>query len=159
VIRTPNEQRRLTATYNEEWNHLSSGGSSVHGGQVTARTIDSNNHEVFLSFLKRLYRENPGRHLHRIGDNLSVHKHRKVREWIEKHRKLTLHFTPTYASWLNHIEIWFNIFCRDVLRRGVWKSKKELVDQILLTIRKYNLERARPYQLDVYRKAIDRLSR
>ena len=79
-------------------------------------------------------------------DNLSVHKHRKVREWIEKRRRLTLHFTPTYAAWLNQIEVWFNIFSRDVPKGGVWKSKKELVDQFLLYIRKYNTERARPFK-------------
>jgi transposase InsO family protein len=81
-----------------------------------------------------------------IADNLSVHKHRTVREWAEKRRRLTIHFTPTYASWLNQIEIWFNIFSRDVLKGGVWKSKKALVDQILLYIRKCNEERAKPFR-------------
>ena len=138
--------RRLTATDKRNGTTCLLAALSVHEGQVTAKTIDSNNHEAFLSFLKRLYRENPGRHLHVIVDNLSVHKHRKVREWIEKRRRLTLQFTPTYASWLNQIEIWFNIFSRDVLKGGVWKSKKERVDQILLTIRKYNKERARPFK-------------
>ncbi|MHB1934934.1 MAG: IS630 family transposase [Leptospirillum sp.] len=138
--------RRRTATCKRKGTTCLLAALSVHEGQVTAKTIDSNNHAAFLSFLKRLYRENPGRHLHVIVDTLSVHKHRKVREWIEKRRRLTLHFTPTYASWLNQIEIWFSIFSRDVLKGGVWKSKKELVDQILLYIRKYNKERARPFK-------------
>jgi transposase len=138
--------RRLTATYKRNGTTCLLAALSVHEGTVTAKTIDSNNHEAFLGFLKRLYRENPGRHLHVIVDNLSVHKHRNVREWMEKRRRLTLHFTPTYASWLNQIEIWFNIFSRDVLKGGVWKSKKELVDQILMYIKKYNAERARPFQ-------------
>jgi len=149
--------RRRTATCKRKGTTCLLAALSVHEGQVTAQTIDSNNHAAFLSFLKRLYRENPGRHLHVIVDTLSVHKHRKVREWIEKRRRLTLHFTPTYASWLDQIEIWSNIFSRDVLKGGVWKSKKERVDQILLYIRKYNKERARPYQVDAYRKAVDRL--
>ncbi len=140
------QARRLTATSKRNGTTCLLAALSVHEGTVTAKTIDCNTHEAFLGFLKRLYRENPGRHLHVIVDNLSVHKHRKVREWMEKRRRLTLHFTPTTASWLNQIEIWFNIFSRDVLKGGVWKSKKELVDQLLLYIKKYNEERARPFR-------------
>ncbi len=61
-------------------------------------------------------------------------------------RRLTLHFTPTYASWLNQVEIWFGIFARDVLRDAVWHSKAELVAQIMEYIRAYSAERARPFR-------------
>lgn len=140
------QARKLTATYKRNGTTCLLAALAVHDGTVTARTIDRNNHEAVLAFLKRLYRENPGKHLHVIADNLSVHKHRTVREWAEKRRRLTIHFTPTTASWLNQIEIWFNIFTRDVLKGGVWKSKKALVDQILLYIQKYNAERAKPFR-------------
>jgi hypothetical protein len=73
------KSRKLTASYKKNGTHSLLADFSVHEGLVTARTIDSNNHEAFLSILKRLYRENPGRHLHMIVDNLYVHKHRKVR--------------------------------------------------------------------------------
>ncbi|MHB1286975.1 MAG: transposase [Leptospirales bacterium] len=131
--------------------------------QAVYRAFHSNNHEALLSFLKGMYREHPGHHLHVIVDNLFVLKHRKVRGWIKKRRRLTLHFTPIYASWLNPVEVCFNIFSRDVLRGGIWKPKKELVDRILLYFRKYNKERERPFkwaymgQVEVYGKAIDRL--
>ena len=57
-----------------------------------------------------------------------------------------MHFTPTYASWLNQVEIWFNIFTRDVLKGGVWHSKDELVKQIMLYIKEYNKLRAHPFK-------------
>ncbi len=79
-----------------------------------------------------------------IADNLPLHKHPDVMEWVSRRRRLTLHFTPTYASWLNQIEIWFNIFARDVVKGGVWKSKKDLVDQIMFYIKRYNRDRAHP---------------
>ena len=61
-------------------------------------------------------------------------------------RRITLHFTPTYSSWLNQIEIWFNIFSRDVIRGGIWKSKQELVDQIMDYIKNYNQLWAKPFK-------------
>jgi putative transposase len=79
-------------------------------------------------------------------DNLATHKHGEVTAWAAKRRRLTIHFTPTYASWLNQVEIWFNIFSRDVIRGGIWRSKKELVNQILYYIKKYTEERARPFK-------------
>ena len=118
----------------------------MHSGEVAGRCIDANNHETFLRFLKYLYRAHPGKQLHVILDNLSVHKHREITAWVERRRRLTLHFTPTYASWLNQVEIWFNIFSRDVLKDAVWHSKSELVRQIMQYIRVYSSERARPFR-------------
>ena len=79
-----------------------------HAGPVVgdlART--RRDHETFLRFLKSLYRAHPRTELHVILDNLSVHKHQEVLAWAAKRRRLTLHFTPTYASWLNLVERWF----------------------------------------------------
>jgi len=59
---------------------------------------------------------------------------------------MSLHFTPTYSSWLNQVEIWFNIFTKDVLKDGIWHSKKQLVNQILEYIKTYNRDRAKPFQ-------------
>jgi transposase len=92
----------------------------------------------FLNFLKTLCRSNPGRELHIIADNLSAHKHHEVQEWVKKRRRPSLHFTPTYASWLNQIEIWFNIFTKNVIKGGIWPSKQALVKQIMQYIRSYN---------------------
>lgn len=104
------------------------------------------NSQEFLRFLKRLYRQYPGRQLHVIVDTLATHKQEDVRKWVVKRKRLTLHFTPTYASWLNQIEIWFNIFTHDVLHGGVWPSKRALVEQIMSYIKNYNQLWAKPFQ-------------
>ena len=81
-----------------------------------------------------------------IVDNLAVHKHQKIKDWVVGKRRVTLHFTRTYSSWLNQIEIWFNIFSRDVIHGGIWKSKQELVDQIMDYIKNYNQLWAKPFK-------------
>jgi putative transposase len=67
-------------------------------------------------------------------------------KWVNGRRALTLHFTPTYASWLNQVEIWFNIFSRDVIRGGIWKSKHQMVNQIMAYIKTHNAERKHPFK-------------
>jgi putative transposase len=78
-------------------------------------------------------------------DNLSLHIHKEVTDRANRRRRLTIHFTPTYASWLSQVEIWFNIFSKDVIRGGVWKSKKQMIDQIMHYIRHYTEHRAHPF--------------
>lgn len=116
----PSTPRRLTATYKRHGTTCLLAALTVHTGEVSGRCVDKNDHVAFLGFLKHLYRKYPGKHLHVILDNLSVHKHQKVQEWVSARRRLTLHFTPTYASWLNQVEIWFHILSKDVVRDGVW---------------------------------------
>jgi transposase len=139
-------ERRLTATYKRLGTTCLLAALAVHSGEVSGRCVERNDHETFLRFLKGLYRANPRRELHVILDNLSVHKHTEVLAWAGKRRRLTLHFTPTYASWLNQVEIWFGIFARDVLRDAVWHSKAELVAQIMEYIRAYSAKRAKPFR-------------
>jgi len=84
--------------------------------------------------------------LHIIADNLAVHKHESVKKWIDKNKKrIELHYTPTYSSWLDQVEIWFNILSKDVLKGVVWHSKQQLVEQLLEYIKTYNEERAKPF--------------
>lgn len=138
--------KRLTATYKRNGTVALIAALAVHKGEITAKTVEKNNAENFLSFLKELYRQNPRKHLHVILDNLAVHKHASVTDWVNSKRRITLHFTPTYSSWLNQIEIWFNILSKDVLKGGVWKSKKQLVKQIMEYVKAYNAERAKPFK-------------
>ena len=140
------QPRRLTATYKRHGTTCLLAALTVHTGDVSGRCVDKNDHVAFLGFLKYLYRKHPGKHLHVILDNLSVHKHQKVQEWVRARRRLTLHFTPTYASWLNQVEIWFHILSKDVVRDGVWRSKKHLVRQLMAYIEQYTKERARPFR-------------
>ena len=140
----PGNPRRQTATYKRNGTTCLLAALSVHDGEITARCRDKNDHQTFLGFLKALYRKYPGKELYVICDNLSVHKHQGVRAWAKKRRRLTILFTPTYASWLNQVEIFFNIFTKAVLKGAVWNSKKELIDQTMFYIRKYN-EEAKPF--------------
>ena len=142
----PGLVKRLTHTYRRHGTTCLLAALAVHKGEIEGRCHDRHSHKEFLAFLKHLYRKHPGVHLHIIVDNFSAHKHKDVLAWAEKRRRLTLHFTPTYASWLNQIEIWFNIFTKDVIRGGIWQSKKELVAQIMHYIRLYNETKAKPFK-------------
>jgi len=138
--------RRLTATYKRHGTTCLLAALAVHSGEVSGRCVDASDHKTFLRFLKYLYRAHPRQELHVILGNLSAHKHHEVLDWAARRRRLTLHFTPTYASWLNQVEIWLSIFARDVLKDAVWHSRAELIRQIMEYIRHYSSERAKPFR-------------
>jgi transcriptional regulator with XRE-family HTH domain len=142
----PGKPRRLTATYKRHGTTCLLAALSIATGTVEARCLDRTTHKEFLAFLKHLYRKHPRRELHIILDNLSVHKHHSVLDWAARRRRLHLHFTPTYASWLNQIEIWFRILTKAVLEDGVWRAKAHLVAQIMAYIADYNATQAHPFK-------------
>ena len=142
----PDDPARLTATYKRNGTTCLLAALAVHQGEVTAKCVDSANSQEFLKFLKRLYRQYPGKDLHIIVDNLATHKQADVKAWVTSKKRVYMHFTPTYASWLNQIEIWFNIFTRDVIRGGIWPSKQELVGQIMEYVKNYNKLWAKPFR-------------
>ena len=138
--------KRLTATYKRNGTVSLIASLAVHHGEIVAETIDKNNAENFLKFLKKLYRKYPKKQLHIIADNLNVHKEKEVVKWIDSKKRMTIHYTPTYSSWLNQIEIWFNILSKDVLKNAVWTSKEQLVEQLMQYIKTYNQTRAKPFK-------------
>ncbi len=137
--------KRQTATYKRNGTVSLIASLAVHTGEITGEIIDKNNVNNFLKFLKKIDRKYTNKHLHIIVDNLPVHKHKDVKLWLSKKRKITIHYTPTYSSWLNQIEIWFNILSKDVLKGGIWKSKEQMVTQLMTYIKTYNKERAAPF--------------
>jgi transposase len=111
----------------------------VHTGEVIGEVYDRNSRVEFLDFLDRLESEIPaGKEVHAILDNLQVHKTPEVNAWLDAHPRWTFHFTPTHASWLNQIELFFSILTRRLLRRGIFTSKDDLRDQLLAFIEHYN---------------------
>jgi transposase len=76
--------------------------------------------------------------IHVIADNLSAHKSQPVKDFLENHSKVHLHFTPTYSSWLNQVELWFAKIERDVIARGVFTSVRDLKRKLLRYIRHCN---------------------
>ncbi len=137
--------KRLTATYKRNGTVSLIAALAVHTGEVTATTMKSNNAANFLCFLKKLDRTYRNKKLHIIADNLSVHKDKDVKEWLKHKRKMQLHYTPTYSSWLNQVEIWFNILTKDVVKGGIWRSSKQLSEQLLHYVNTYNKTRAKPF--------------
>ena len=138
--------KRLTATYKRNGTVSLIAALSVHTGEITANTMKSKNAANFLSFLKRLDRCYRNKKLHIIVDNLSIHKEKEVKAWLSHKRKFKIHYTPTYSSWLNQIEIWFNILTKDVVKGGIWTSSKQLAEQIIEYVNTYNKTRAKPFQ-------------
>lgn len=121
-------------------------GLIVHEGTILGECYERHSHKEFLEFLKRIDKTYPTGEIHIIADNLSVHKHEKVQAFLKvKNGRIQFHFTPTHASWLNQIELWFSILARKVLKRGIFKSKEELVDKIMNFIKEYNKE-AKPFR-------------
>jgi transposase len=138
--------KRQTATYKRNGTVSLIAALAVHTGEITARTMKSNNAENFLGFLKSLDRKYRNTTIHVIADNLSVHKHKDVKKWLEGKRKVKLNFTPTYSSWLNQVEIWFNILTRDVVKGGIWQSSEQLANQLIEYVKTYNDTRAKPFK-------------
>ena len=108
-------------------------------GEVLGQTVPRHTSEAFVAFLGDLVASQPReREIHVILDNLSTHKTRAVAAFLEAHPHVHLHFTPTYASWLNQVELWFGRIERDLLTRGIFTSVRDLARQIRRYIRHYN---------------------
>lgn len=99
-------------------------------GRVTHDTRERHTGADFLAFLKRIARAYPQGEVHVILDNVSTHKTPAVQAWLAKHKRFHFHFTPTSASWMNQIEIWFGILTRQALRRGSFHGVRALIDAI-----------------------------
>ena len=76
--------------------------------------------------------------VHIICDNLSAHKTQAVADFLACHPSVRIHYTPTYSSWLNQIEIWFSKIQRDIIARGIFTSVDDLHRKIMRYIRSYN---------------------
>jgi putative transposase len=110
----------------------------VNGG-VIAQTRRRHRHQEFLGFLKHLEEEvPPGLDIHAVVDNYATHTHQTVKRWLLRHPRWHIHHTPTYASWLNQVEIWFNLITQQAIRRGTFGSVKDLIEAIERYIEQYN---------------------
>ncbi|QYB00673.1 transposase (plasmid) [Rhodococcus sp. USK10] len=87
-------------------------------------------HQEFLVFLKRVARAYPERELYLVMDNYATHKKAEVRAWLAEHRRIHVRFTPTSASWMNLVEVWFGIIERQAILDGTFGSVKDLTTKI-----------------------------
>ena len=118
---------------------------NVATGQVKARCFPRKRREEFLQFLDSVTACHQGKEIHLILDNLSVHKLKSDHHWIKRHPHVHFHFTPTHASWLNQIEVWFSILSRAALKGASFRSVRQLVDAIESFLQAYN-ETAAPFE-------------
>jgi len=108
-------------------------------GEVLGKTAARHTSAEFVAFLTDICTQQPKRkEIHVICDNLSAHKTKRVQEFLAEHRNVHLHYTPTYSSWLNQVELWFAKIERDVIARGVFTSVTDLKRKLMRYIRQYN---------------------
>lgn len=115
-------------------------------GEVIGQTAPRHTSQEFVTFLGEVVASQPSeREVHIILDNLSAHKTPLVGQFLAAHPNVQLHFTPTYSSWLNQVEIWFSKLQREVIDRGIFTSVADLRRKILRYIRLY-AKSARPFR-------------
>jgi transposase len=108
-------------------------------GKVLGKAAARHTSAEFVAFLGELVANQPrGKEIHVIADNLSAHKTSRVDEFLENHPNVHMHFTPTYSSWLNQVELWFGKIERDVIARGVFTSVSDLKRKLMRYIQHYN---------------------
>jgi len=113
-------------------------------GRVHGKTAARHTSQDFINFLKEVVALCPPRqNIHIILDNLSAHKTKLVRQFLEQNPRVSFHFTPTYSSWLNQVELWFAKIERDVIARGVFTSVTDLARKLRRYINAYSAN-ARP---------------
>jgi transposase len=108
------------------------GALNTQTGEVLAKTSARHTSAEFVDFLAQIVASQPpGREIHVVADNLSAHKTKRVFEFLEANPAVRIHYTPTYSSWLNQVEIWFFKIQRDVISRGIFSSVKDLARKLM----------------------------
>ncbi len=108
-------------------------------GEVVGKTAQRHTSEQFVQFLEEIVADHDeDQQIHVICDNVSSHKTALVQTWLLLTPNVHIHYTPTYSSWLNQVEIWFAKIQRDVIARGIFPSTKDLDKKIMRYIREHN---------------------
>lgn len=129
----------------------------IKTGRVHGKTASRHTSADFISFITGLVEKNPEpKEIHIILDNLSAHKTQAVKDFLDQNPRVRFHFTPTYSSWLNQVELWFAKIERDVIARGVFTSVADLSRKLMKYIRAYT-KSAKPFNwtyTDVRRRIV-----
>ena len=108
-------------------------------GKLIGTCMPRHRHQEWIKFLKLIDSQTPAdMDLHLIVDNYNTHKHPKVKAWLKRHPRFHVHFIPTSSSWLNMVERWFREITDKRIRRGVFRSVRELIDAIMAYIDQHN---------------------
>jgi transposase len=136
--------QRMTHDYKRNGTTSLYAALEIATGEVTGACYPQHRHQEFIAFLNRLVKAYPRRPLHVVLDNSSTHSTAEVERWLARHKRVHFHFTPTSASWMNMVEIWFSILTNQQVRRGVYRDVPELIAAIEHFIDGYN-QRAQPF--------------
>src|SRR5258705_7197854 len=118
----------------------------VKSGKVTGKTAKRHTSADFIDFLTSVVQQTRwAKEIHIVLDNLSAHKTKTVEQFLQQNPRVRFHFTPTYSSWLNQVELWFAKIQRDVIDRGVFTSVADLSRKLHRYIRSYE-KSARPFR-------------
>jgi transposase len=118
----------------------------VKTGKVEGKTAKRHTSAEFIAFLNQLLSKTRwAKEIHIVLDNLSAHKTKAVEEFLAQHPKVRFHFTPTYSSWLNQVELWFAKIQRDVISRGIFTSVADLARKLRKYIEAY-AKLAKPFR-------------
>jgi transposase len=117
----------------------------VGSGEVIGECSPRHRSVDLVRFLDKVVRGRKKQETHIIMDNLSAHKTKLVKDWLAQHGNVRIHYTPTYASWLNQVEIWFSMITTQCIRRGSFSSVADLVKKIGHYIDWYN-QRCTPFR-------------
>ena len=108
-------------------------------GEVIGKTYRKHRHQEVLGFLREVEKTVPkGQEIHIVLDNYATHKHEKVLAWLERNKRVFLHFIPTSASWANLVERFFGILTQKQIRRGVFTSVPHLEKCLREYLESYN---------------------
>ena len=140
----PGQIERRTHDYKRHGTATLFAALEIATGQVTAAVKPRHRHQEFLAFLRQIDRAYPDQELHLVMDNYATHKTPEVKDWLARHKNFHVHFTPTSASWLNLVEVWFGIIDRQAIRRGIFTSVKDLNAKIRAFINGWN-DRKHPF--------------
>jgi transposase len=140
----PGRAARMTHDYKRNGTTSLYAALEVATGEVTGACYPKHRHQEFLAFLNTIVRAYPRRPLHVVLDNSSTHSTPEVGRWLARHPRVHFHFTPTSASWMNMVEIWFSILTKQQVRRGAYNDVPELIGAIEYFIEHYN-QRAQPF--------------
>ncbi|HZV25089.1 MAG TPA: IS630 family transposase [Acidothermaceae bacterium] len=118
---------------------------NVLDGSVLSQCKQRHRHQEFLSFLRHIEQAVPRNlEVHLILDNYGTHKHPRVKAWLAARPGWHVHFVPTYSSWLNLVERFFALITDKAIRRGSFRSVRELIGKIDHFVSKYN-QSCRPF--------------
>jgi len=155
----PGQAERRTHDYVRHGTTTPFAALEIATGKVTGLSQPRHRHQEFLRFLKHVARAYPddgrGTELHLVMDNYATHKRPEINAWLAANPRIKVHVTPTSASWLNLVVVWFGIIERQAIHRGTFRSVLDLTSKIRTFITGWN-DRCHPF---VWTKPADEILR